>query len=249
MSDSLDTFISRVNGFASLSPSIQNEHLAYYLHSNGKETVTANDINALRVRLKLARFNTANRLSVDSRVSRNRKIRFVKAKRGYFLERSVFSELEGQLGTRPTAIVIKNELKRHLATLSDPDLRDYLHEAVSCFEHGFSRAAIVLSWCSAYAILRQWLFSRHVASMNAVMARWKTPKTITRIEDFDEISERVVIDTARTAGAFTKEQHKQIVMLLDQRNSFAHPTGRRAQAPISEAYLTQVIDEVIAKFT
>lgn len=251
MENGLDAFISRVEGFSSLTPAVQNEHLAYYLHSIGKPALTAKEIDALRIQLKLPPFNTATRLSVESRASRGKKgsQRFVKANRGYFLERSVFEELESKFGNRPSAVVIKHGLTKHLATVSDPALKEYLQEAINCFEHGFSRAAIVLGWCSAYAVFRRWLFLNHLPAVNSAMASWRTPKTITRIEEFDELNERVVIDTARAAGAVTKEQQKQLIMLLDQRNSFAHPTGRKASAPIAEAYLTQVIDEVLVNFT
>lgn len=81
------------------------------------------------------------------------------------------------------------------------------------------------------------------------MASWKVPKRIQRIEDFDELGERVVIDTAKTATALTKEQHKQIVALLDQRNSFAHPSGRKVSPALAEAYLIQIMDEVIQNFS
>jgi hypothetical protein len=104
MNDPLNVFISKIDGFSSLAPAIQNEHLAYYLHSIGKVTFTASEIDALRAPLKLPAFNTAVRLSADSRKSRTKKNnRFVKAKKGYFLERRVFEELDNKYGRRPTA--------------------------------------------------------------------------------------------------------------------------------------------------
>ena len=248
MDGPLDGFVSRIKGFSLLLPPVQNEHLAYFLHSTDKEAVTATEINLLRAQLRLPQFNTANRLSIDSRTSRDKekRPRFVKAKKGYALERGVFEELDKTYGQRPTTAALKSDLAQHLAKLTNGDLKEYLTEAINCFDRGYFRATIVMAWCAGYAILRAWLFARHAGALNASMSSWKAPRTITRIEDFDELGERVVLDTARSASVLTKEQHKQLVALLDQRNSFAHPSGRKVAAPIAEAYLSQIIDEVIA---
>jgi hypothetical protein len=251
MDGPLDAFVSRIQGFSSLLPPVQNEHLAYYLHSTGKEAVTATEINSLRAQLRLPQFNTANRLSIDSRTSRDKekRQRFVKAQKGYALERGVFEELDKEYGHRPTTAAIKSDLAKHLAKLTNADLKEYLTEAINCFDSGYFRAAIVMAWCAGYAILRAWLFAGHAGALNSAMSSWKAPRTITKIEDFDELGERVVLDTARSASVLTKEQHKQLVALLDQRNSFAHPSGRKVSAPIAEAYLTQIMDEVIVNFS
>ena len=231
-----------------MPPAAQNEVLAYYLQSTTKQPVQVAQINALREHLLLPLFNTANQFSNKSRRTRSQKPRFVKASKGYYLERETYEELHTKYGHRPAAVIIKSNLTQHLTTLSETDLREYLTEAINCFDSQYFRAAIVMAWCAGYAMLRRWLFTKHVPALNTTMAAWKTPKTIQRIEDFDELGERVVLDTAKSAGVFTKEQHKQLVTLLDQRNSFAHPSGRKMAAPIAEAYLIQIIDEVIVNF-
>lgn len=249
MKTDLEEFLVRVADFSSMSPSAQNEVLSYHLQSKNKQPVQVAEINDLREQLLLPPYNTAHQFSVNSHSTKKRKARFVKAKKGYSLERETFEALNTKYGQRPTAAVIKTDLSKHLAALSSPDLKVYLTEVINCFESGYFRATIVLGWCAGYAILRAWLFSKHVAALNTVMSSWKTPNTIGKIEDFDEIGERKVLDTARTANVLTKEQHKQLVALLDQRNSFAHPSGRKVSAPIAEAYLTQIIDEVIVNFS
>ena len=82
------------------------------------------------------------------------------------------------------------------------------------------------------------------------MGTWKTPTTLTRLQDFDETigSESKVLNTAKAAGALTKEEHKLLTALLDERNSYAHPSGRKVYPPAAEAFLTRIIDEVIVRF-
>ncbi len=249
MSNPVELFISRVPDFSALPSARQNEILVYCLHCDGKAVVTVAEVDAHRLQLKLTPFTTAQQFSLHSKRIKGKGPRFVKAKKGYSLERGVFEELDKTFGQRPAAITIKHDLAKHIAKLAEPNLKDYLQETVHCFGHGYYRASIVMAWCAGYAILRNWLYSQHVTAMNAVMATWKAPKRISKVEDFEELAERVVLDTARTAAVLAKEQHKQLVALLDQRNSFAHPTGRKCSAPVAEAYLTQILDEVIANFT
>jgi hypothetical protein len=248
MSSPVELFISRVPDFSALPSARQNEILAYSLHCDGKAVVTVAEVDAHRLQLKLPPFPTAKQFSLHCKGIKGKGPRFVKATKGYSLARGIFEELDRTFGQRPAALTIKHDLAKHIAELADPNLKDYLQETVNCFDHGYYRASIVMAWCAGFAILRDWLYSRHLAAMNAVMAKWKSPRHISKIEDFEELSERVVLDTARTATVVTKEQHKQLVALLDQRNSFAHPTGRKCSAPVAEAYLTQILDEVIVNF-
>jgi hypothetical protein len=248
MSGDLEAFLTRVPGFSSMPATDQNEVLAYYLQSNLKKAVRVADIDVLRSRLMIPKYNTANQFSINCRCSKGQRPRFVKAEKGYSLERGVFEEFQKKYGQRPTAAIIKSDLIKHLGALTDPQVKEYLTEAINCFDSGYFRASVVLAWCVGYAILRAWLFTNHVGALNAIMTSWKIPKKLSKIEDFDELSERVVLDTAKTASVVMKEQHKQLVALLDQRNSFAHPSGRKMSAPIAEAYLIQIIDEVIVTF-
>jgi hypothetical protein len=237
----VDSFLAGVAGFSSMAAGSQNELLAYHLQSNGSPCFSVAEVDGLRTHLKLPRFNSAHHFSVNSRRQKGKRPRFVKADTGYSLERGVFEDLHKKYGKRATAVAIQNDLLKHLGTLTDADLKEYLAEAVNCFGSGYFRAAIVMGWCAGYAILRAWLFRNHVGAVNVAMSSWKTPKRIAKMEDFDELGERVVLDTARAAAVLTKEQHKQLVALLDQRNSFAHPSGRKVAAPIAEAYLRMAL--------
>ena len=71
--------------------------------------------------------------------------------------------------------------------------------------------------------------------------------SISSIEDMESVPERELIDTAKAAGALGKELHKSLVQLLDDRNSFAHPSGKPITASIAEAYIERAVLQVIAK--
>jgi hypothetical protein len=241
----MESFIATIGNFSALDSSSQNELLVYFLHSDGKEHVTAKDIDALREKLRLPACGTAQQLSRGCQKSRGKRPRFIKATVGYKLERGVYEEFNARFSQRPATVKITNDLAQHIAKVNDLHLKDILQEAADCFGSGYFRASMVLAWAAGYGIVRGWLFAKHLAAINQVTAGWRTPKTIRNIEDFEELNERVVLDTGRAAGVLSKEEHKQLVALLDQRNSFAHPSGRKVAASIAEAYLLQLIDEVI----
>jgi len=251
----LDKFLSRVENFTSLPDAQQNLILAYYVQAvrdpsaNGKQPIAVSEINSLREHLLLPEYTTASQFSIATAKIGSVRPQLVKAKiGGYFLERETFERLAKQYGQRPVAVSIKSDLSKHLVSLKNDQLKEYLTEVINCFDSKFYRASIVLAWCAAYAIFREWLFAKHLVALNAQMATWKTPQRISKIEDFQDLGEAVVINSAKTASVITKEQHKQLIALLDQRNSFAHPSGRKISAPIAEAYHTQILDEVIAHF-
>lgn len=136
-------------------------------------------------------------------------------------------------------------LRGTLSAIGDPVVRSYLEEAVACYEHNLLRSTVVLTWCVVFSLFRSWLFRNHLAALNAAMAAWKQPVQIRTLDDFQELNEGVVIETARKSGLIKKEQHKSLKQALDQRNSYAHPTAKLITPAIAEAYLETVLKEIL----
>lgn len=243
--DLLEASIRRVGGFAELSFVDQTAFLAYLLTVTlGQDSVTGQRLEAVRNELKLSPGASATYLS---RHSKGKSKRFLKRNPGYVLTRDEEQRIAQSLG-RPTAITTSLSLRQHMAGIADVVLRSYLNEAVGTFEHGFFRAAIVMSWCAAFSVFREWVFSKKLTEFNAQTATWKKPKIVAVISDLDELAERVIVDTSKQAGMISSNEHKALVHLLDQRNAYAHPSGRSVSAPVSEAFVQQVIDEVLKKY-
>ena len=244
----VETFVASIRDFSSLTPVEQNELLLFFKTKiEGSSSATAGEINTLRQQLSLEPHRTDQQLFRGSRKRFGKPARYVKAKSGYVLQRGVFEGLSQKLTSRPSSSVVATDLKAHLEGIQDKFVREYLEETIGCFENGLFRAAIVMGWAVAFAILRKNLFEQQLSTLNASMAAWKSPKNINRIEDFEDLAERVVLDTARQAGIYSKDFHKLCVALLDQRNSFAHPSGRSVAPAIAEAFLIQVMEDVIKK--
>ena len=242
-----DAFIQAIDGFGALTAPEQVPYLIYYLTQVKKDpSASVAAIAQLRTTLHLPPFaSLASHLSEGVKNRKGRPARYVKAAGGYVLERNVRERIAASVTKRPTAVKFAADLRTAVATIKDAAVKDYLEEAVGCFESGFHRAAIVFAWSAAYSLFRQWLFDKHVASINGAMATWRQPQKIANISDFEEHKEDTVITTARTAGVISKEQHKTLKKLLDERNSFAHPTLKKATSSQAEAFIETILNEVV----
>lgn len=245
-----DNYISTIEGFDELPVPLQSDLLALYQLTHGGATVVMPaTIASLRTALHIpAHSRLAQHLSEGTRKRTGQRPHYIKLKNGYVLECGYVMQLEQTHLGRPMVRNLASSLRGTLAAISDPAVRSYLEEGISTFEHGHLRSSLILTWCVAYGLLRNWLFRNHLALLNATMGAWKSPIRITRLEDFQELTEATVIDTSRSAKAITKEQAKTLRQLLDQRNSYAHPTAKPITPATVEAYIDTVIREIFTTF-
>lgn len=247
----LKSFVVGITGFALLPPREQNEWITYYFTEvAGEMSVTSTQLDNARSDLSLESYRTASDLSERSKKRKGKLPAFCKLSKGYKLHRASADKLALLLneGRSASAQRTASMLHKMLAKLGGHPRELYLAEAVGCFEHKFYRAATVLAWATAYDTFRQWIFDNHLATFNAVSGGWKKPMTIKDVEDFEPLTERVVIDTSKQAGIIKKEAHKSLIALLDKRNSVAHPTGKLVTPTSTDAYLEEIIDEVLLKY-
>lgn len=242
-----EAFIQTIDGFGSLTAPEEIPYLVYYITKVRNEAfASVAAIADLRTTLHLRRFaSLANHLSEGIKDRKGRPARYVKVPGGYVLERNRRDQIDAAVTKRPTAVKIAADLRSVVAKISNAAVKDYFEEAVGCFEAGLHRAAMVFAWSAAYSLFRQWLLDKHLGSINATMAAWKHPQKIAVISDFEEHKEDTVLTTARTANVISKEQHKTLKKLLDERNSFAHPTLKKATSSQAEAFIETILNEVV----
>jgi hypothetical protein len=247
---SADTFVATIVGFEGLPVPIQSDLLALYLLTGGGAAFVGSATTAsLRIALRLpAHKRLPAYLSEKTRKRGKAKPLYVKVKEGYVLERGYAARLEQEYLGRPVTRHLATSLRGTLAAIGDPAIKSYLEEAIAAFEHDHRRAALILTWCVAYGLVRDWMFRNHLAALNTAMAAWKYPIQIAKLDDFQDLTESTVLDTARKAAMLSREQHKTLKGLLDLRNSFAHPTTKPITPAMVEAYIDTVIREVLPAF-
>lgn len=246
-----EDFVDSIPDFDKLLMGRQTDLLAYYLLVLGKaEYVTGAMLAAMRQKVHLAAHPYLPQyLSDQASRKSGRTPHYVKKARGYGLERGYAKALEAEHLGRPAAKHVSASLRSALAGISDAVVKEYLEEAISCFEHGLHRSAVVMSWCVAYGLFRSWLFKNHLTQLNAAMAAWKQPVKISKLDDFQDLVEATVINTTRKIGLISREQEKTFKQALEQRNSYAHPSAKPISPSFAEAYIETVLREVIPNFS
>lgn len=135
------------------------------------------------------------------------------------------AELLRQHGSR-TSPVIVSTLRHHAATLSPEEVRAFVHEAVICFETGQLRAAVVLSWVGAVAVLHDKVVSHYLDSFNAEATRrdgkWKVAKIA---DDLARVKEYEFLQIVANIGMIGKDVKQELEACLKLRNSCGHPNS------------------------
>jgi hypothetical protein len=238
-----------LDGFAELSGREQVDLIVYALSAiDGLEVVNSSDISNVFDSLRLPRYGRIPQyLSEEVRPVRGKRARYLRKQRGYVQSQPLADHCSQTLQVRKSKVIISKNLRDLLPMLPTSDAVNYFEEALGCFSVGFRRAAVVMSWCLTYDILRDWLFNKHLSAINAQLGTWAKPTTVRKIEDFDEMKERVLIDTANKAGILSKELNKSLIQLLDDRNSYAHASGKPITDSIAEAYIERAVHHAIAE--
>jgi hypothetical protein len=132
--------------------------------------------------------------------------------------------------------------------------REFLQETVRCFEANAPRAAVVMCWNLVVHHLQDHLFAdpSRLGSFNAALANNKDTRvkitTIRKLDDFTEMSESKFLLFCREAKIVTTSMFKKLETRLDERNSAAHPSGIKTTPKAAEAYIEDMVENVLIKF-
>lgn len=117
-------------------------------------------------------------------------------------------------------------LRALLPKIKNDDARAFLTEAIVCAEQSLFRAAVVLSWVGAVALLHDVAVAKHLAAVNAEATRrdpkWKIAKTA---DDLGRLKESAFLEIAEAVSIFGKNVKQELEISLKLRNSCGHPNS------------------------
>ena len=151
--------------------------------------------------------------------------------------------------TQSPAVALKS-LNDALAA-APPDYRDYLVEAVTCYEQGLYRAAILLVWAAVVEHLYI-VASSHANGINALeaanLARFgksRMYRQIRKKDDFLYLGEANWLQLAEDAGLMNRNARQMLIERLNLRNRCGHPTkykpGREETVVFIESLLLNIL--------
>jgi hypothetical protein len=145
-------------------------------------------------------------------------------------------------------------LNRLEAEIPAGSKRDFLQETINCFSVNALRVAVVMCWNLAVHHLQDHILadaSGH-AAFNAALARNTDSrvkvKAVNKPDDFTEMSEGKFLLFCREAKIITSAMFNKLEARLHERNSAAHPSGVKTTPKAAEAYIEDLVENVLKKF-
>lgn len=133
------------------------------------------------------------------------------------------SEIVGPFAASSVPIIASN-LRQYLPKISDKKTKEFVEEAIECYEAKHLRAAVVLSWVGAISLLHKHVFENHLASFNAEVLRrdskWKMAKTT---DDLCRMKETNFLNVIEHLSIIGKNVKQELETCLKLRNSCGHP--------------------------
>jgi hypothetical protein len=176
---------------------------------------------------------------------------------GYRLAAHIRDELGALYGQNPVVVQISTMLAGLPAKLPNLAERTYLDEAIACYGVKAVRATIVMTWNLAYAHLCDHIVKHRLADFNA---RWQSDykgdhkaglRAILTVDDFaaEELKEQKVLKIALDAGIVVKNVYNVLEPALKRRNAAAHPNNMVLTSLQTEAFIEDLVNNVILKLT
>jgi hypothetical protein len=173
---------------------------------------------------------------------------------GYKLEHKVREKLDGAYASPAATVKVTTLLTDLAATIPDMAERTYYQEALICYKYGSLRGAVVMTWNVAFSHLCTHVLTNKLAKFNA---RWllsmpgmhkKKTLEIKVFDDFnEELKESEVLTICRDEGILTKNMYNIMHAALGKRNAAAHPNAVVIDQLQTDAFITDLITNVVQK--
>lgn len=162
------------------------------------------------------------------------------------------AKLAGPLMSSPVPKVASS-LRSNLAKICSADTQRFVEEAIGCFEARQYRAAVVLSWVGAVAVLYDHVVNHHLPAFNAEASRrtarspfpWKPAKNADDLARMKESEFLVVLEKLSVIG---KNVRKQLEKCLDLRNGCGHPNSLRIADHAVSSHVEILILNVFSRY-
>lgn len=154
--------------------------------------------------------------------------------------------------TKQSVAVAASTLRDVLESIPNDEAGRFVEEAIRDVEHESYRSAVVLSWCGAIALLRDYIL-RNQSLLDAFNAeamrrnpKWKDAQIH---DDFGRMKEFDFLQVLQAVCAeVSKDLKQQLENSLKFRNSCGHPNSLEIDPHMVQAHVAMLARNVFAKF-
>jgi hypothetical protein len=141
-------------------------------------------------------------------------------------------------------------LRKLLPKIASDRNRDFIAEAVSCYERKNLRAAAVLSWVGAVSILYDHVVRHVLAKFSGEWVRRnpKKNKPIISVDDLSDLKEDTFLDILHAISVIGKSVKDELKGCLKFRNGCGHPNTLVIGETRVAAHLETLINNVYKRF-
>ena len=164
--------------------------------------------------------------------------------KGRHAAETLVANLEGV----PSHVEVVSDLEALLDQMRAGPAREFASEAVRAHRYGLHRAAVVMSWVGAVAILHQLVVDTRLADFNAEAARRNSRWKVARDADgLGKMKEGDFLDVIETLGLVGKNVKAELKVCLGLRNGAGHPNSLTVGPRKAAAHLETLIHHVYAR--
>lgn len=216
---------------------------------------TPKSVKEIKTLVRDGGFTEVNNWPISSRL-KNSKGLAVKLKEGWSLTSRGRKHIENiDIIPSTTSLKVTNQakqLRKISSSIEDDNTKSFIEEAITTYEAGLYRSAIVLSWQGAISILYNKTFSESLNDFNREASRrnskWKDAiiqDDLTRMKESDFLD---IIGTPPLSiiNKNLKEELKNQCLRL--RNSCGHPNSLKIGENKTAAHLEILILNIFSKF-
>ena len=155
-----------------------------------------------------------------------------------------------QVGKGGPTIGVAITLRQHIQSIGNVDVASFVEEAVRCMEASCFRAAVVLSWAGAVAVLREYVLQGNLAAFNTEAKRRNAKqKLVTSYDDFEGMKEYDFLQVLGSISILGRSVKLELEARLKFRNACGHPTTLLLSEHMVSAHVESLILNVYSRFT
>lgn len=178
--------------------------------------------------------------------------KYLKSNGGYKLERKMRETLSRKLGAEKVTAQTSATLRGLEHKLPNGPDKEFLKEAIDCFEAGANRATIVMVWILTMNHLFSHILTHKLIEFNGALAlntdKSVKIKAILQRDDLTELKESKFIELCRVSKVISNDVRKILEQKLDTRNSCAHPSGVIINKSKVIDFVEDVVDNILLKY-
>jgi hypothetical protein len=250
MTDEVNRFYSSLPGAAGLTDGNRIDFFAYFVSEQlGSKTFSSRAIADCFVACDLPVPPSLTQHLSRGTTSKPRK--FIKAPKGYRLERHMREELAHLVGAEIHTVPMPSELVTLQTSVPDGPGKAWLNEALSCLSVEAHRATLIMLWLYVLDHLFQFILGHHLDEFNDALRAHPDQRTVKRIgiirhrDQFTILGEEMFLDVAKSAHVISADVRRILGGALGARNSAAHPSGvvitRNRVVTLAEELILNVI--------